>query len=505
VYTKLLSTAVTLWFLVTSSGLGQTPQGNATPSGGIPQAPTGPVLTRKSEVGWRLAPSEQEYGSIEGDHLKRYVTELTAISRRYRDNGHPQFWGRLIGTESDEESAQWMLEKLRKIGLTDVHQQMFDMPPQWMSQSWSVTAEAPGKTLRIDTAQPTYLSPDTPPEGLDLEGVYVGLASDADLAMSPDVLGKAVFFYSSDNSARTAGISEGAMKRLSDRGAASVFAIPAIGGNKRIQFYPTGIPVPSFSVGQKDGLDVRDLIGRAGGRSVRIKIHLDVKRVPNLRTSTVWGSLPGTTDETVYIVAHRDGWFEGANDNAAGVATLLGVAEYFAKIPQQKRRRTIIFVGTSGHHNGTAESIAWLAQHKELFAKAALIFNCEHTGSLELSPNQAANAPATYRWYAGGTARVAEIAIKAMDAFGLPTFPQSSPRPLGAEITRFYQYAPSIELINSGTLLFNSGYVWHSDQETDDTISTTGLAAVARTYAKIITDTDSIPLRDLRMAENSAP
>jgi Iap family predicted aminopeptidase len=92
---------------------------------------------------------------------------------------------------------------------------------------------------------------------------------------------------------------------------------------------------------------------------VNVRIHLDVKRVSNLHTSTVWGTLPGTTDETVYIVAHRDGWFEGANDNAAGVATLLGVAEYFAKIPKQKRRRTIMFVGTSGHHNGTAESVAW--------------------------------------------------------------------------------------------------------------------------------------------------
>jgi hypothetical protein len=146
-----------------------------------------------------------------------------------------------------------------------------------------------------------------------------------------------------------------------------------------------------------------------------------------------------------------------------------------------------------------------VAQHKELFAKTALIFNCEHTGSLELSPTQTSNAPATYRWYAGGTARVAEIAMKAMDAFGLPTFPQASPRPLGAEITRYYQYAPSIELINSGTLLFNSGYVWHSDSETADTISVTGLAAVARTYAKIISDTDSITLRELRTPEQGAP
>jgi hypothetical protein len=43
-----------------------------------------------------------------------------------------------------------------------------------------------------------------------------------------------------------------------------------------------------------------------------------------------------------------------------------------------------------------------------------------------------------------------------MDAFGVPSFRQSSPSPPG-EIGRYYRYAPSVEIINSG-------YVWHSDQ-----------------------------------------
>jgi hypothetical protein len=47
---------------------------------------------------------------------------------------------------------------------------------------------------------------------------------------------------------------------------------------------------------------------------------------PNLKSATIWGSLPGTTDETIFVVAHRDGWFEGANDNAAGVASMIGLA-----------------------------------------------------------------------------------------------------------------------------------------------------------------------------------
>ena len=79
-----------------------------------------------------------------------------------------------------------------------------------------------------------------------------------------------------------------------------------------------------------------DLIaGAPAAGTARVKLSLDVQLTPNLKTATIWGTLPGTTDETVFVVAHRDGWFEAANDNGTGVATMLGLAEYFAKIPRR--------------------------------------------------------------------------------------------------------------------------------------------------------------------------
>jgi hypothetical protein len=281
-----------------------------------PSRPTEPTHIRHSEVGWRLAPSEQQYDAIDGEHLKQYVEELCAISRRYRDAGH-QFWGRITGTEADAENAQWMLAKFRQIGLNDVHEQTLDLPPQWMPQSWSVVASANGKTLRLDTVQPTYLAVGTPPEGLNLQAVYVGLGSDADLTLSRDVKGKAVFFYSTDLASRHAPIMDNAIKRIGERGAAAIFIIQGLPGNEKTQFYPVNSPVPTFSLGQKDGLAMRDLIAQAGAGEAHVKIVLDIQRVPNLKSATIWGTLPGMTDESDVIVAHRDGWFEGANDNAA--------------------------------------------------------------------------------------------------------------------------------------------------------------------------------------------
>jgi hypothetical protein len=469
-------------------------------------AATGPVEPphhRAAEIGWRLAPADQKYAAIDGPHLKQLVEEQTAISRRYRDNGHPKYWGRIIGTAADTENAEWMMQKFRQIGLTDVHEQYFDLPPQWMPKSWSVTLSANGRTLSIDTAQPTYQAVGTPAEGVDLEAIYAGMASDADLKLARDVRGKAVFFYSTDTASRHAPIADNAIRRLGERGAAAIFVVQGIPGNERTQFYPVNSEVPTFSTGLKDGLAARDLIADAtvAGAAPRVRIRLDVDRTPGLRSGTVWGTLPGMTDEQVMVVAHRDGWFEGANDNAAGVATLVGIAEYFAKVPKEQRRRTILFLGTTGHHNSTAESGAWLASHPEVFAKTSLLLNCEHTGGIESGPGniRLSNAVAAFNWYATGQ-RLSDIVVQGMDAFGVPSFPQSSPSPPG-EIGRYYRFAPSVEIINGG-------YVWHSDQETAETISANGLAAVTRTYARVIADTDKIDLKDMRQpitARGSAP
>jgi hypothetical protein len=472
-----------------------------------PSPPRDPAHQRAADLTWRLAPADQKYSSIDGDNLKRFVAEQSAISRRYRDAGH-QFWGRIIGTEADAEDAKWMMDALKEFGVSDIHEQYFELPPQWMPQSWSVVATSGAKTLVLDTAQPVYATPATRPEGLDLEAVFVGSGSEAELKLAPDVRGKAAFIMSQDLISRHSGTSSGAIKRVEDHGAAAIFIIVAIPGtNYKTQFYPVLANVPSFSLGDRDGLAIRDMIGMAaGGPTPHVKIKLDVKMVANLKTSTVWATLPGSSDEKVYVLAHRDGWFEGANDNGAGVATMLGIAKYFSKIPKSQRHRTIVFLGTSGHHNVSVikgntynggESGAWFAQHPEVFANAALLFNCEHTGAAD--SYWTLGTPPTIRptngiqpltWYVGGTAKLLDISTKAFDAMGVPTDIDSDPGATG-EVGRFYWYAPTVELVGAS-------WPWHSDHETDDTISAAGLAAATRAEAKIIADTDTIPLSELR-------
>jgi hypothetical protein len=460
-----------------------------------PQEPMKPLYDLEtSYVGWRLPSSEQAYASIDGKHLKEYVSDQAAISRRYRDNGHPQYWGRISGTEADAENAKWLEEKFRKIGLSDVHQQMFDLPDQWMAQSWSVVAASGAKTVALGTAQPAHRTSGTSAEGMDLEAVDVGMATNAELD-SKDLRGKAVFFLSNDYFSRHSTISNGAWKRIGDKGAAAIFVILTIPGNIKTQFYPVGTNVPCFSLGYQDGVAMREMInGAKPGAAPHVKVKLDVRMVPNMKTSTVWGTLPGMTDENVVIVGHRDGWFEGANDNGTGVASMLGLAEYFAKIPKEQRKRSIIFLGSSGHHDGAALSGKWLTDHKEFFAKTALLINSEHTAAEQLVLGNGtlakANTSTALSWYVGGSAKLGDIVVKAFDAFGVATLAIPA-RTAAGEMGRYQAHAPSMQVIDTG-------YYWHSDHETPEIIPPSALAAITRAYAKIITDLNRVDIKDLQ-------
>src|SRR5207253_6387612 len=141
-----------------------------------------------------LPPGDQAYSKIDGKHLHQYVEEQAAISRRYRDQGHPKFWGRIIGTSADAESAEWLVNKFKSFGMSDVRIQPLDLSPQWFPQKWDVTVTGGGKTIALVSAQPDYRAAALPPGGIDVEAVYGGVGSAADF-IGKDVTGKAVFTY----------------------------------------------------------------------------------------------------------------------------------------------------------------------------------------------------------------------------------------------------------------------------------------------------------------------
>lgn len=442
---------------------------------------------------WRLLPSEQIYASIDGKHLVQYVNDMVAIAYRYRDSGH-QFWGRIMGFQGHIDAENYVTDKFKSIGLSDVHGVSLDLPPQWMAKSWEVSASGGGKTMKLATAYAGQNSAGTPAEGLDLEAEYVGLGSEADYH-GLDVRGKAVVLFSIPLPAaisNSAGL-EGALQRAQSKGAAAILEVILLPGNVRGQVGGGG-KVPMFSVGMEEGYALRDLIALCpADRPAHVKIHMDVESVPNLKTSIIFGTLPGMTDEKVYVLAHLDSWFEGATDNGSGVATMLGLAEYFSKIPKTKRHRTIVFLGTPGHHNGKEWGADWLKDNNGL-EKTALVINAEHTSAqgthLYGWKLEKTNTADPQNWYMGGSDKFKDIAMKSALEFGVTMYDKPMSMAPG-EMSPINLLVPSsIQIMNTNPPYF------HSDG--DDMVPYTQLEAVTRAYAKLITETDKMPIADLQ-------
>jgi hypothetical protein len=439
--------------------------------------------------------SEKAYANIDGARMKAIVNEIVAISRKSRDDGN-KYWGRIAGTKYEAMTADLIEARFRKLGMVDINRPEFALPPQWFPTDWDMTATGGGQTLTFSTARPALGSADTPPNGLDVEAVWVGLGTAADFA-GRDVRGKAAVIHTmlSPGQMGQSALFEAAFKRANDAGAAAIVAIwgyydnmaawQGLGGG----FSSNGF-VPGFFVGFEDGRKLRNLIG-AG--PVRLKLRTQAERRPNLKSVSIYGTLPGTTDENILVMAHMDGWFDAALDNASGLSTMLTLAEHFAQIPKEKRRRNMIFIGTAGHHVGSPNAIYLRDKRADLLAKTALMINCEH-----VSASQTLNWDTTLRrstavwprrWNVNGSDKLTDLVLSAYRTFGVGVVGDMDPTATG-EMGAIFKLTPSLQLIRSPE---NK----HTDADIPEYVPAVGLESVGRAYAKIVDEVNKLDLKAL--------
>jgi hypothetical protein len=446
---------------------------------------------------WPYPPDDVAYHDLDGFRIKALVNEVTAISRKSRDDGN-QYWGRIAGTAYERMTNEWTAAHLRRLGLEQVRIQEFDLPPQWFPTSWEVSVSGAGRTARLATAFPLYHSVGTSGT-VSLEPVWLGMGTAADFA-DRNVKGKAAVLYGFPNPGGrgNTALTFGALRRAEEAGAAAVLMIVGFPGNVVNQ--PQGgastppAKIPVLMLGDQDGRAIRELIERRQSPAVGLRLAVEMRT--GLKTANVWGVLPGATDEHIAIMAHADAFFEGAMDNASGMATLVALAEHYAKTPRAQRRRTMTFFTTGAHHSPSGEQagISWVHNHMQaLFAKTALLINLEHTaqvatyliGEAFITSNQVS----ARRWYVGGSNRLRDLVLKTFQEYGIALYSRAEGRP-GGELSRVYTDAPSFHIIDHT--------VYHTDMDTLAAVPAYGLEQSARAFAKIIDQVNTVDLRDLR-------
>jgi Peptidase family M28 len=449
----------------------------------------GRILFEDSQYpSWPLTDSQKPYASIDGARMKRHVVNLAQIALRDRDAGH-KWWGRLPGTAADREGMAYMTAEFERLGLKVEHFP-YVLPEDWRPTDFAASYQtADGKTLTLETVFPVADTKPTGPRGVTAEAVWVGIGSGADF-IGRDVKGKAVVIYStfvpggrSHSASDRAGLFN-ANTRAVKAGAAVVLNVMAVPGNG--QFQPEGglTAVPHFTISQDEGFALRDRLDN--GERITMTFRLVVPELRDVKTEYTIATLPGVSDEQIVVMTHTDGYFQAATDNAAGMASALEIARFYAQKPLAERPRTLKFIQFPDHHHGEVargrhidKSYPW--------DNVAVKLTMEHPSQTllymynnDLTPT---NAIGAFRWNALGSAEFERMVFETLREFGVSVYAQEDGPKNG-------NYAPSFHIIEH--------VIYHTSLDVPELVPASGLERSTRAFVAALDRSNRMTLEQLR-------
>jgi hypothetical protein len=327
------------------------------------------------------------------------------------------------GNAAHRTFVEFLATKLQAAGL-DVARDAFTLP-LWEARAWGLKATPAGGTS-IDIPVTGYYpySGQTLQEGVTGPLLYAGTVTRPERGtkweVSGDVNGKIVLAdvtlaptpyeewwkpwgfhtpdtrYPSDSMNGTWAIRVPAVGDLKAAGARGViFVHTAISDEHAALLYaPFGRALqdmPALWVGSKAGAQLRQLA--QSGAAVTLKLEADV--VPDTPTETLIATLPGTSaDEVIIVNTHTDG--NNATEENGGLGAV-ALAQYFARLPKNSRKRTLVFVLATGHFAGAyVPAIRGVVErHPDLIKKAVGALTVEHLGCREWLDNGSMQYEAT--------------------------------------------------------------------------------------------------------------
>ncbi len=456
-----------------------------------------------------LSDEDDPYRSIGGAEIFGYLEDVIAVTRETRPEGEG-FWGRIAGSRSEIATAEYMADQFRSFGLEDIRLQTVAGGEQWWPLEWSATLigdEAYGadsNDIALGSAFPALqLGGDvTNISDREAELIYVGLGHPIDMH-GRDVRGKIAVVLASmqpDGFFQTA---RGYIDDVVDAGAVGILIIMDGPGNHQYALEDMGPPsVPVLVLGGDDGKFVIAAMESAGvNQAIRARLTLRTEIRPAWEGKNVLGTVRGETDEWMVIVSHLDGYFDSANDNGAGLASLLALARHYGE-KSNKPKRNMLFVGTSGHHEYSDGADALIRDYKELLSKSVAVMNIEHPASIM----SYYRGPLKFKRFtlpgqlmtttthgtrslnvSNGNEQLITFYRNAIDRYGLVVNAMLERSPPTGDAIAFFRAG------NNVMQILDSNIWYHSDGDLIDTIPAIGLARATRVYAEVL---DQIDKRD---------
>lgn len=274
--------------------------------------------------------------------------------------------GRITGSPESQATAELILRALKEAGFENAHFEEYELASVW--RHGRATAEMISPLNRSLYIGSYGWVPGTPGP-IEVPVADFGAPGEGRTPTPEQVHGAAVIVdqQSSGVSSAYAGARLMIAKQMAQAGAAAMFIVSdkpdRMVYTSAFGFYPRG-PLPILSIAREDAALLRRLLAK-GPVQVRLNIENSFGSGPGRERNVVADIKGSEGHEMVLLTAHFDSWdaAQGANDNGAGVATVLEAARIL-KALQIRPKHTMRFVFFSGEEQLANGSRAYVEQHK---------------------------------------------------------------------------------------------------------------------------------------------
>jgi carboxypeptidase Q len=297
---------------------------------------------------------------------------------------------RVTGSPEAGRAIAWGVEKMKAIGLENVHTESWQLFRGWTRVSADAELVSPiRRKLMIDSLG--WVG-STPAGGVEAEIVPVNAFQIEDEIRNNAASwgGKILLIVHrgeppADRMAAFAKFGD-FLKAAHQAGAVAVIGGQGGGKATGMHLTHTGVlgfdtvyEIPVVSMAAED----QDQLERFLARGKTVRLHIDVQNQLTsgpVESANVVGEIRGSTnpEQIVVVGGHLDSWdlASGSTDNGCGTTTTLGAAEAVVK-SGYKPRRTIRFVLFTGEEQGLDGSLNYVKMHKEEMANhvAAVILD----------------------------------------------------------------------------------------------------------------------------------
>lgn len=483
---------------------------------GIPQPPPASDPSRpvmKYDGGYAPVPAQfaRRPGRfdelLDGAALKKDEKAIVGFSLESLAAGDT-VWGRRAATPAFMHTIEWTVSQFKAAGLKDAATETYPVDaPMWVPRSWQVqvvgdTAFGAGSdTVTLRSAFPQPGGATIPGGRLIAPAVFVGRGTDADLA-GRDLGGKIAVVHIRPEPSLFGSAEQGVAQKLAAKGALGV--INAVEGPGNAHYFDARFACgksPCFMLGGQDAWFLEQVIGKAAAAGVvdklKIGLALAADEKTGLTSANGVATIPGLSAKRLIVNAHADGYFQGGDDNASGLALLVGLARYFSRQPQPKH--TLMFVASGGHHGPGNGPTALVAAHPELKDNTLAVINLEHVAYLDVVRGKT-RAPNNFGmvWETSVTESAKAVGVtnespflfdvwsRAPRCFGVATYQQPSTSVSGDLGGYRSLNVPMTQMIQSGTFYHSSGDVYEQ-------VPAEGLERAARFHAYLIEQIDQAP------------